>query len=319
MDAYGTVGSKKGSPTRATAHQPEPVRDAERGGGGGGEWGVGDECRAAWSEDGEVYNARIDSVDRASGTCIVTFTDYGNTDVVNLTELMASIEGDGDEADTPLDLRVLGTALPLAPQPHGHWDGPAMAAHELPRAHVATSHDRSSARGSARAEGRRGMGSSARWTVGDRCRCIYRTDGLVYSGEIIEVAPDGLTCGVVFDGYGNTQFDTPVAHVYPPEDQQPPATPRSHAAAHHPSHAGAAESRYYGGAAPGSAAPHHSHHPHPPHPPHPPHHHRPTGHGRAEGPPPLDDSLASMLMSWYQSGFQTGYYLAQQELRRPPY
>lgn len=57
------------------------------------------------------------------------------------------------------------------------------------------------------------------------------------------------------------------------------------------------------------------------------HHHVPPrateehGVSREELPPHVsaglagvDESLAAMLMSWYQSGFHTGYYLAQQEL-----
>lgn len=60
-------------------------------------WQVGDSCFAYWSEDGQLYAAMIASIDEKKGTCVVTYTDYGNEEEQNLEDLVSDIsEGDED-------------------------------------------------------------------------------------------------------------------------------------------------------------------------------------------------------------------------------
>ncbi|NXG19320.1 SMN protein, partial [Grallaria varia] len=51
------------------------------------QWKVGDSCRAVWSEDGNLYLATIVSINQKRGTCIVTYTGYGNQEKQNLSDL----------------------------------------------------------------------------------------------------------------------------------------------------------------------------------------------------------------------------------------
>ncbi|KAJ8404496.1 hypothetical protein AAFF_G00337630 [Aldrovandia affinis] len=53
------------------------------------EWSVGGSCCAVWSEDGQVYAARISSIDRDKGTCVVVYTDYGNEEEQELADLLS--------------------------------------------------------------------------------------------------------------------------------------------------------------------------------------------------------------------------------------
>ncbi|KFQ43620.1 Survival motor neuron protein, partial [Nestor notabilis] len=52
------------------------------------QWKVGDSCNAVWSEDGNVYLATITSINHKRGTCVVTYTGYGNQEEQNLTDLL---------------------------------------------------------------------------------------------------------------------------------------------------------------------------------------------------------------------------------------
>lgn len=61
------------------------------------EWNVGDACYAFWSEDGKLYAATISSVDQEQGTCVVSYTNYGNEEEQNLSDLLTHIpEVDGE-------------------------------------------------------------------------------------------------------------------------------------------------------------------------------------------------------------------------------
>ncbi|KZC03858.1 Survival motor neuron protein [Dufourea novaeangliae] len=53
-------------------------------------WSVGSPCRAIYSEDGEIYEAIISKIYENSGTCIVKFVGYGNTEKVGLYFLLES-------------------------------------------------------------------------------------------------------------------------------------------------------------------------------------------------------------------------------------
>ncbi|TKS78906.1 Survival motor neuron protein 1 [Collichthys lucidus] len=61
------------------------------------EWQVGDSCCAYWSEDGQLYQATISSIDEEKGTCIVVFTGYLNEEEQNLEDLLS--ETCDDECD----------------------------------------------------------------------------------------------------------------------------------------------------------------------------------------------------------------------------
>lgn len=52
------------------------------------QWQVGDSCYAFWSEDGNLYIATITSVNQEKGTCVVFYTDYGNEEEQNLSDLL---------------------------------------------------------------------------------------------------------------------------------------------------------------------------------------------------------------------------------------
>ncbi|NXX28084.1 SMN protein, partial [Nicator chloris] len=52
------------------------------------QWKVGDSCSAVWSEDGNLYPATIASINQKRGTCVVTYTGYGNQEEQNLSDLL---------------------------------------------------------------------------------------------------------------------------------------------------------------------------------------------------------------------------------------
>jgi len=58
--------------------------------GAGEEFQLGDWCRAEWSQDGEVYEAIIESLDRKSGTVSVKFLGFGNVEEKSVEELFLS-------------------------------------------------------------------------------------------------------------------------------------------------------------------------------------------------------------------------------------
>uniref|UniRef100_A0A1A8NGT4 Survival of motor neuron-related-splicing factor 30 n=2 Tax=Nothobranchius TaxID=28779 RepID=A0A1A8NGT4_9TELE len=62
-------------------------------------WKVGDKCLALWSQDGQVYEAEIEEVDRENGTAAVTFSGYGNAEVIPLHNLKAVEERQLTEED----------------------------------------------------------------------------------------------------------------------------------------------------------------------------------------------------------------------------
>jgi len=53
-------------------------------------WRVGSNCRAVYSEDGQLYDAVIKSVDAQRGRCVVVYTEYGNEEQQLLSELLHS-------------------------------------------------------------------------------------------------------------------------------------------------------------------------------------------------------------------------------------
>ncbi|XP_053731318.1 survival of motor neuron-related-splicing factor 30 [Synchiropus splendidus] len=62
-------------------------------------WKEGDKCLAVWSQDGQIYEAEIEEVDRENGTAAVTFTGYGNAEVIPLQNLKSVEDGKGFDLD----------------------------------------------------------------------------------------------------------------------------------------------------------------------------------------------------------------------------
>ncbi|XP_059374742.1 survival of motor neuron-related-splicing factor 30-like [Carassius carassius] len=56
-------------------------------------WRVGDRCMATWNKDGQVYEAEIEEIDNENGTAAITFSGYGNTEVMPLHVLKPVEEG----------------------------------------------------------------------------------------------------------------------------------------------------------------------------------------------------------------------------------
>ncbi|KAK3704375.1 hypothetical protein RRG08_012439 [Elysia crispata] len=51
-------------------------------------WNAGDKCHAVYSEDGEIYQAKIVSIDERNETCIVQYTGYGNKEEQELSNVL---------------------------------------------------------------------------------------------------------------------------------------------------------------------------------------------------------------------------------------
>ncbi|XP_061601362.1 survival of motor neuron-related-splicing factor 30 [Cololabis saira] len=62
-------------------------------------WKVGDRCMAVWSQDGQVYEAEIEEIDRENDTAAITFSEYGNAEVLPLQNLKAAEEGNYSNED----------------------------------------------------------------------------------------------------------------------------------------------------------------------------------------------------------------------------
>ncbi|NXC24752.1 SMN protein, partial [Campylorhamphus procurvoides] len=68
------------------------------------QWKVGDSCSAVWSEDGNLYLATIASINQKRGTCVVTYTGYGNQEEQNLSDLLPpasdeTVDGTGNSGE----------------------------------------------------------------------------------------------------------------------------------------------------------------------------------------------------------------------------
>ncbi|XP_072039245.1 uncharacterized protein [Amphiura filiformis] len=53
-------------------------------------WKVGDHCQAVFSEDGQLYDAVIKSINYKSATCWVTYAGYGNEEEHHIADLLES-------------------------------------------------------------------------------------------------------------------------------------------------------------------------------------------------------------------------------------
>lgn len=59
------------------------------------QWRVNDVCSAVWSEDGNVYQATITSINWKKGTCVVVYTGYGNREEQKLSDLLPLKDAEG--------------------------------------------------------------------------------------------------------------------------------------------------------------------------------------------------------------------------------
>ena len=59
------------------------------------QWKIGDTCTARFSEDGQMYDAVILSINKPDQTCLVQYVDYGNEETQALSALLqvASLHG----------------------------------------------------------------------------------------------------------------------------------------------------------------------------------------------------------------------------------
>ncbi|KAM6331908.1 uncharacterized protein FN964_014613 [Alca torda] len=81
-DAPGE-GSDGGSETPTSSVTPTEEEEEE-----GHQWRVGDACRTAWPGDGRLYPARLRALDPGTGTCLVQFDGYGDTEERALADLL---------------------------------------------------------------------------------------------------------------------------------------------------------------------------------------------------------------------------------------
>lgn len=78
-------------------------------------WNVGDLCQAVYSVDGEVYEARILSIDEDKRRCTLQYVDYGNEEEQLLSNLIAPESG-GSSQEQKTD-----TASEVLHQSNYHW------------------------------------------------------------------------------------------------------------------------------------------------------------------------------------------------------
>ncbi|BFY97962.1 hypothetical protein BsWGS_01002 [Bradybaena similaris] len=64
---------------------------------GAGKWKAGDLCRAVYTEDGEVYEARILFIDEETETCTVKYVGYGNEEELPLSCLLPLASEDSSQ------------------------------------------------------------------------------------------------------------------------------------------------------------------------------------------------------------------------------
>jgi len=63
---------------------------------------VGDSCCAHYTEDGQIYEATIISIDSHDRTCIICYDEYGNEEQQNLEDLIQSEKTKNDKGTIQL-------------------------------------------------------------------------------------------------------------------------------------------------------------------------------------------------------------------------
>lgn len=75
-------------------------------------WNPGDRCQAVFTEDGEVYEAKILNIDEQNETCIVEYKGYGNTEEQELSKLLpitAPLSSQDQLTDTASEAESMGS------------------------------------------------------------------------------------------------------------------------------------------------------------------------------------------------------------------
>ncbi|XP_050403450.1 survival motor neuron protein [Patella vulgata] len=89
-------------------------------------WQVGDLCRAVYSEDDFVYDAKIISIDTSNNTCVVQYIDYGNEEEQNLADLQRpSSNSFSDKLTSASETESVGYERHSK---HNYSDGPDLGA-----------------------------------------------------------------------------------------------------------------------------------------------------------------------------------------------
>uniref|UniRef100_A0A673L0K6 Survival motor neuron protein 1-like n=1 Tax=Sinocyclocheilus rhinocerous TaxID=307959 RepID=A0A673L0K6_9TELE len=88
-------------------------------------WQVGDSCYTFWSEDGNLYAATISSIDQEKGTCVVVYTDYGNEEEQNLSDLLTEASDLDEDTQKSADVKEVRSSTEesersFTPQQSGH-------------------------------------------------------------------------------------------------------------------------------------------------------------------------------------------------------
>ncbi|CAL1689477.1 unnamed protein product [Lasius platythorax] len=80
MDVQSQQMTQKSQSSKHTNHMKKHLK----------KWTVGAPCRAVYSVDGQIYEAIVSKIHENSGTCIVKFIGYQNTEKVELSSLLES-------------------------------------------------------------------------------------------------------------------------------------------------------------------------------------------------------------------------------------
>ncbi|XP_065714120.2 uncharacterized protein [Patagioenas fasciata] len=95
----GSDGASETPSSGVTPGQEEEEEEEEEE-NGGHQWRVGDACSVVWEGDGLLYPAHLRALDPVSGTCLVEFDGYGNTEERALAHLLPPCPGAWRDSDT---------------------------------------------------------------------------------------------------------------------------------------------------------------------------------------------------------------------------
>jgi len=171
------VATQKPTPQAAPAPQIAPAPQAVAPQLPG--YQVGEKCIAQFSEDLEWYNAVIDSIAPDGKSVSVTFTDYGNKEIV-LKE----------------NLKKVAAATSTAPPVTA---APAPAPAPILATPVVFQQPRTLA------------SASPLWKVGDACEACFSEDQVWYTAKIDKISPDYQAYTVIYLEYGNSEVLPPTA------------------------------------------------------------------------------------------------------------
>merc|ERR1719318_2234590 len=141
---------------------------------------VGSECIACWSEDSVWYNARVDGVEEG-GQYHVTFTDYGNTDLVTRDRIVDKTEDiPADQADMIDECVLMNTN---GADSHSTSPPEVLNTPDSKEDSVVTT-------------------SKSSWSEGDPCVACWSEDGVWYNARVESEVRSGQY-QVTFTDYGN--------------------------------------------------------------------------------------------------------------------